>query len=114
MGGEGHRENPARQITGRVDSKGKYFFLPSVVESAQVFDALAMKASAFTTTQTGFDLARLTNSKESVDLAPNTIRKYCREGLSLYRKGRAVFFSKSELEAFIRSRATVQRGGGAT
>ena len=49
-----------------------------------------------------FDLVRLTKSKRTVDLAPNTIRAYAREGLSLYRKGRAVFFSRSELESFLR------------
>lgn len=49
-----------------------------------------------------FDLVRLTKSKRTVDLSSNTIRAYAREGLNLYRKGRAVFFSRTELEAFIR------------
>lgn len=55
-----------------------------------------------------FDLVRLTKSKRAVDLAPNTIREYSRAGLSLYRKGRAVFFSKAELEQFIRSPRRLQ------
>jgi hypothetical protein len=49
----------------------------------------------------GFDFARLSKSKDSVDLAPNTIRKYAKHGLPLYRLGKAVFFSKAELAAFI-------------
>lgn len=69
-----------------------------------------MQATNFTVNQTGFDLARLTRSKELVDLAPNTIRKFAKEGLPLYRNGKAVFFSKAELEAFIRSRSAVQCG----
>jgi len=49
-----------------------------------------------------YDLVRLSKSKSAVDLAPNTIRAYAREGLNLYRKGRAVFFSRLELENHIR------------
>jgi hypothetical protein len=63
-----------------------------------------------------FDLARLTKAKQAVDLAPNTIRNYARNGLPLYRMGRAVFFSRSELEQFIRAAATApehaKAGGG--
>jgi hypothetical protein len=51
------------------------------------------------------DLKRLTKSKESVDLAPNTIRAFAKRGLKLYRSGRAVFFSQSELVDFIRREA---------
>jgi hypothetical protein len=58
------------------------------------------------TNQTNFDLVRIAKSKREVDLAPNTIRAYAREGLSLYRKGRAVFFSRSELAEHIRATAT--------
>jgi hypothetical protein len=50
----------------------------------------------------GFDLVRLSKSKEIVDFAPNTIRAYDKEGLALYRKGKAVFFSKAELERFLK------------
>ena len=49
-----------------------------------------------------FDLVRLSKSKKSVDVCPNTIRAYAREGLNLYRRGKAVFFSRAELESFIR------------
>jgi hypothetical protein len=53
--------------------------------------------------ETSFDLVRLTKAKKAVDLAPNTIRAYARQGLNLYRNGKCVFFSKTELEDFIRS-----------
>jgi hypothetical protein len=51
-----------------------------------------------------FDLFRLTRSKEVVDLDPDTIREYSKQGLNLYtpKGGRAVFVSKAELEAFIK------------
>jgi hypothetical protein len=49
-----------------------------------------------------FDLFRLSKSKREVGLAPNTIRGYAKGGLALYRRGRGVFVSRSELEAFIR------------
>lgn len=50
-----------------------------------------------------FEMLRLTKSKQTVDISPNTIRSYAKEGLRLYRRGRAVYFSKSELVAFIRA-----------
>ena len=53
----------------------------------------------------GFDLERLSKSKRSVDLSPNTIREYSRQGLKLYRCGKVVFFSVRELEQFIRAKA---------
>jgi hypothetical protein len=52
--------------------------------------------------QSGFDLFRLSKGKDEVDICANTLREYHRQGLSFYRKGKAVFVSKSELEAFIR------------
>jgi hypothetical protein len=58
----------------------------------------------------GFDLTRLSRSKQAVDLAPNTVRAYARQGLNIYRMGKAAFFSKAELEQFIRTRATVSSG----
>jgi len=61
--------------------------------------------NALSVNHTGFDLVRLTKSKETVDFAPNTIRAYAREGLPLYRKGKAVFFSKCELDQFLRGGA---------
>ena len=53
-----------------------------------------------------FDLVRVTRAKKEVDLSPNTIRAYAREGLPTYRKGRAVFFSRSELNTFIHKTST--------
>jgi hypothetical protein len=53
-----------------------------------------------------FDLFRLTKSKASVDLAPNTLRKFNRHGLRFYRSGKAVFISRSELVDFIKSQNT--------
>jgi hypothetical protein len=53
-------------------------------------------------TSLSFDLVRLTKSKREVDISPNTIRKYARQGLNLYRKGKAVFFSRAELQPFIK------------
>lgn len=59
-------------------------------------------ASAVTANQ-GFDLIRLSKSKSVVDLVPNTIRAYHENGLPLYRMGKVVFFSKTELDSFIRN-----------
>ena len=56
-----------------------------------------------------FDLVRLSKSKQIVDLAPNTIRALSEQGLRLYRSGKMVFFSRNELEHFIRSRATLTK-----
>jgi hypothetical protein len=53
-----------------------------------------------------FDLVRITRAKREVNISTNTIRAYAREGLSLYRKGRACFFSRSELAEFILRTAT--------
>jgi hypothetical protein len=53
----------------------------------------------------GFDLFRLSRSKDVVDLCPNTLRAYHRRGLSFYRNGKVVFISKSELASFIRTAA---------
>ena len=55
------------------------------------------------TSNTNFDLFRLTKSKEVVDICPNTLRAFQRQGLRFYRSGKAVFISKSELSAFIKS-----------
>ena len=52
-----------------------------------------------------FDLVRLSKSKQAVDLAPNTIRAFAQKGLRLFRHGKMVFFSRSELAALIRERA---------
>jgi len=53
----------------------------------------------------GYELFRLSRAKAVVDLAPNTLREYHRQGLPFYRVGRAVFVSKAELAAFIRARS---------
>jgi hypothetical protein len=55
-----------------------------------------------------FDLRRLSKSKESVDLCPNTLRAYHALGLPFYRMGKTVFFSVSELEGFIKSRGATR------
>ena len=49
-----------------------------------------------------FDLFRLSKAQEVVDLCPNTLRAYFKEGLPCYRKGKVVFISRTELAAFIR------------
>jgi len=50
---------------------------------------------------TGFDLFRLSKSKQTVDVSPNTLRSYFKLGLPSYNRGKAVFVSKAELAAFI-------------
>jgi hypothetical protein len=52
--------------------------------------------------ESGFDLFRLSKSKEVVDVCSNTIRAYFKQGLPCYQRGKAVFVSKTELAAFIR------------
>jgi hypothetical protein len=52
----------------------------------------------------GFDLFRLSRSKRIVDISPNTLRGYFNAGLRCYRRGRAVFVSKNELEVFIKAK----------
>lgn len=53
----------------------------------------------------GFDLVRITKAKKIVDVCPNTIRAYGKQGLPLYKCSKALFFSRSELAAFIRDQA---------
>lgn len=52
------------------------------------------------------DLVRLSKSKKAVDLCPNAVRGFAKRGLKLYRAGRAVFFSRTELENFIKHNST--------
>ena len=59
------------------------------------------------TVESSTDLFRLSKSKKVVDLAPNTLRSYNKEGLNFYKKGKAVFVSKMELDQFIRTTSTV-------
>jgi hypothetical protein len=49
----------------------------------------------------GFDLFRLSKSKQAVDLCPNTLRAYFKQGLPCYRRGKVVFISRAELAEFI-------------
>jgi hypothetical protein len=56
------------------------------------------------TSDVNFDMVRLSKSKQAVDLAPNTIRALAEKGLRLYRHGKMVFFSRTELVALIRSK----------
>ena len=55
------------------------------------------------TAAASFDLFRLSKSKKVVDISPNTLRAFNGKGLAFYRRGRAVFVSKAELEFFIRN-----------
>lgn len=52
--------------------------------------------------ETGFDLFRLSKSKDVVDVCSNTLRSYFKQGLPCYNRGKAVYVSKAELAAFIR------------
>jgi hypothetical protein len=51
--------------------------------------------------QEPFELFRLSKSKAAVDVCPNTIRSYFKQGLPCYKRGKAVFVSRSELAQFI-------------
>jgi hypothetical protein len=66
-----------------------------------------MNANAFkpiqTRAQEPFELFRLSKSKAAVDVCPNTIRAYFKQGLPCYKRGKAVFVSRSELARFIMS-----------
>jgi hypothetical protein len=57
----------------------------------------------------GFDLFRLTKSKQTVDVCPNTLRAYQRQGLPFYRQGKAIFVSKTELAVFLRTHSNTAR-----
>jgi len=59
---------------------------------------------------TSFDLFRLSKSKEAVDVCSNTLRAYHTDGLPFYRRGKAVFISRAELSAFIRTPRTAKAG----
>lgn len=53
---------------------------------------------------TGFDLFRISVAKDVVDVCPNTLRSYFKQGLPSYKRGKAIFVSKTELAAFIRGK----------
>ena len=48
-------------------------------------------------TATSFDLVRISRARAEVSLAPNTIRAYSELGLRLFKVGKVVFFSRTEL-----------------
>ena len=55
-------------------------------------------------TSASFDLVRISHSKAILDISPNTLRAYARDGgLAIYKKGKAAFVSRQELAAYIRS-----------
>jgi hypothetical protein len=60
-----------------------------------------MKSETNQTGETDFPLFRLSKSKKVCDISPNTIRAYARQGLPLYRRGKAVFVAKADLAKFI-------------
>jgi len=60
----------------------------------------------------GFDLFRLSKSKDVVDICANTLRSYHDDGLPFYRRGKAVFVSRVELDQFIRNPAIFRKGKG--
>ena len=69
-----------------------------------------MNVPSIITSQAGgnnFDLFRLSKSKEVVDVCSNTLREYFNQGLPHYRRGKAVFVSKTELAHFIRGKAAL-------
>jgi hypothetical protein len=51
-----------------------------------------------------FDLFRLSRAKDVVDLSPNTLRAYSKQGLPFHRRGKVVFVSRRELDDFIRNK----------
>ncbi len=50
---------------------------------------------------TSFDLVRISRARAEVSLAPNTIRAYSELGLRLFKVGKVVFFSRTELTNLI-------------
>jgi hypothetical protein len=73
------------------------------------FHGAVQKANTLTVSSnaaSSFDLFRLTKSKSIVDVCSNTLRGYHAQGLPFYKRGRAIFVSKAEVEQFIRNPAT--------
>ena len=62
----------------------------------------SMLVTAVQTGAAGFDMFRLSKSKETVDICSNTLRNYHAAGLPFYRQGKAVFISRAELVDFIK------------
>lgn len=93
----------ARRESGPVKAE----FLPSlsVTMDARTVSLMKRTSEQRTADSFDFDLFRLSKSKAAVDVSPNTIRGYARQGLKLRRLGRAVFVSRTELDRFILQRA---------
>ncbi len=51
-----------------------------------------------------FGFFRLSKSKTTVDVCPNTLRAYNAQGLPFYKVGKSIFVSYAELESFIRQK----------
>jgi len=88
------------------DSKSANFDPKLREELSRGLRAIRESVGVSSPTDTGFDLFRLSKSKEVVDVSANTLRAYNRDGLPFYKQGKAIFVSKSELAAFIRFRST--------
>ena len=56
-------------------------------------------------TKPDFEMVRINQSKAICDVYPNCVRSYAKRGLKIYKVGKAAYFSKSELAAFIRAKA---------
>jgi hypothetical protein len=69
-------------------------------------DTTRIPTPARPTAPSNFDMVRLGKSKRACDVCSNTIRAYGEQGLNIYRVGKAAFFSKAELEQFIRAKAS--------
>jgi hypothetical protein len=90
-----------KAITGGIKSPG----FDENTRDALVVAAKAIKRNVTRPVHSegsgSFDLFRLSKSKSAVDICPNTLRSYNKQGLPFYHRGKAVFVSKSELAAFI-------------
>ena len=51
-----------------------------------------------------FGFFRLSKSKVTVDVCPNTLRAYNAQGLPFYKLGKSIFVNYAELEDFIRQK----------
>ncbi len=63
---------------------------------------------------TNFDLVRISRARPEVGFCANTIRTYGKHGLRLFKVGKVVLFSRSELASLITSGvlATAMRNAG--
>ncbi len=90
-----------KAITGGMESAG----FDQNTRDALLVAARAIKRNAtgpvHSEASSSFDLFRLSKSKVTVDICPNTLRTYNKQGLPFYHRGKAVFVSKAELATFI-------------